>query len=96
MKIRGQTPDADDAAQGNKPVSYVCDKKEAKGFCDSLYGMSFPYGYAANMKMIVSRTENKLMSMKSHDSLYFDDTDAPCRDKEYLDTKGSTNYKEFV
>ena len=30
MKIRGQTPNADDAAKGNKPVSYVCDKKRQK------------------------------------------------------------------
>jgi len=69
MKLRGEKPPNDDAAQGNKPlpVSYVCDKKEAKGFCDCLYGIYFPYGYAANMRRIVSRIENKLMAMKSHD-----------------------------
>jgi hypothetical protein len=67
MKIRGEKPPKD-AAQG-KPlhVSYVCEKKEAKGLCDSLYGMCFPTGYAANMQRIVSKKENKVTGMKSHD-----------------------------
>jgi hypothetical protein len=59
---------APEVTQGNPPpVSYVCTKKEAKGLCDSLYGMYFPMGYAANMQRIVSKTENKLIGMKSHD-----------------------------
>jgi hypothetical protein len=49
------------------PVSYVCTKKEAKGLCDSLYGMYFPMGYATSMQRIVSKTEHKLTCMKSHD-----------------------------
>ena len=49
------------------PVDYVLEKKEAKEVCESLYGVKFPVGCAANMKNIVSLMDNKLRGMKSHD-----------------------------
>ena len=49
------------------PVSYVFSSKEATYVCESLHGMSFPYGYVANYKRIVSLKDKKLMGMKSHD-----------------------------
>ena len=48
-------------------VDYVFNKKEAISFCESLFGMSCPIGFAANMKKLVSKKENKLQGMKSHD-----------------------------
>ena len=57
-------------AEGKKPagpVEYVFEKHGAKSFCESLYGMKFPFGYASNMRKLVSKKENKVTGMKSHD-----------------------------
>ena len=63
----GKSPAEGDEPPAANELSYIFNKKEAKEVCESLYDISFPTGYAANYKRIVSKKETKVMGMKSHD-----------------------------
>ena len=50
------------------PACYTLSKEEKRIFCECLYGIKVPTGYASNLRRIVSLSDFKLTNMKSHDS----------------------------
>ncbi|KAL3654822.1 hypothetical protein CASFOL_000608 [Castilleja foliolosa] len=48
-------------------ASYVVTKKERQDFCEFIRSVKFPDGYASNISRCVTKTDQKLSGMKSHD-----------------------------
>ncbi|XP_073317253.1 uncharacterized protein [Primulina huaijiensis] len=46
---------------------YTLSKAEKRKFCNSLFGIKVPTGYASNIKNLVSMKDLKLVGLKSHD-----------------------------